>query len=132
MILLCFAPASGSAGEIVNHGYPTELASLKAGLLLCETLAGVEETFANWKHSFDRRQPEQVSTMCGRAASDFLASIEYVGPFENEHWSADLLRYYPLKSAAHGMLAFDRVYYGYGSAVMKPGVLLELPKPETH
>lgn len=111
----------------VNQGYPTGIVSLKPGLLLCTSVAQVEQAFENWRRSYEQHDPEQLAEGCARIPAGYAASIEYLGAFRNQHWDADLLKFYVLRQAAPGILIFDDVYYGYGSAKPRSVPTLERP-----
>lgn len=119
---LCFA-------DEPNRGYPTEIVPLRAGLLLCLGAQQVERAFEAWKTAFEQRLPERMVQGCARIPEGYSARIQYVRSFENAHWDADLLRFLVLRPAAPGILVFDDIYYGFGSARLRPGVLGTLQHP---
>jgi hypothetical protein len=127
-IVLVAAASSCFAAE-TNSGYPTEIVPLRAGLLLCLSVEQVERAFEAWKTAFEQRLPEQMVKGCARIPEGYSARIQYLRSFENEHWNADLLRFLVLKPAAPGILVFDDIYYGFGSARLRPAVLGTLKHP---
>lgn len=124
---LCLT-ASVAAGEL-NQGYPTGIVPLKAGLLLCNSVAAVELAFENWRVAFEQRAPEQLADGCARIPAGYAGTIEYLRSFENQRWNADLLKFFVYRQAAPGILIFDDVYYGYGSAKFRRSTLQPLERP---
>jgi hypothetical protein len=120
----------GAGAAEVNQGYPTGIVPLKPGLLLCTSLAAVELAFENWRRSYEQHEPEELAEGCARIPAGYAASIEYLRAFRNQHWDADLLKFHVLRQAAPGLLIFDDVYYGYGSATPRLTTLPALPRPQ--
>jgi hypothetical protein len=119
--------AAGAAE--VNRGYPSGIVGLKPGLLLCTSLAEVERAFEYWRMAYEQHAPERLADGCARIPAGYAATIEYFGAFRNRHWYADLLRFSVFREAAPGILIFDDVYYGYGSAKPRQDVLPTLERP---
>jgi len=122
------AIGSAAAAE-PNQGYPTGIVPLKPRLLLCTSLEEVELAFELWRRWYEQQEPEQLAAGCARIPAGYAASIEYLRSFQYQHWDADLLKFYVLRPAAPGILIFDDVYYGYGSAKPRQNLLPTLKPP---
>lgn len=127
-VFVLLVTAAAGAAEF-NEGYPTGIVALKPGLLLCTSIAAVEQAFENWRTSYEHHEPEKLAAGCARIPAGYAATIEYLRAFRNRHWDADLLKFSVFRQAAPGILIFDDVYYGYGSAKPRQNALptLELP-----
>lgn len=113
-----------------NRGYPTTIVPLPPRVLVCETAEEVEAAFESWRLAFERRVPEGPVEGCMRPLAGLFTRIEFLRPFDSDHWSADLLKYFVFRQAAPGTGLLLGVYYGFGNARMKPGVLAALPKSD--
>jgi len=116
--------------EDPNNGYPAALVPLPRSLLICQTPEEVEAAFEGWRLAFESRSPERLPEGCVRVAEGLFAKIEYMGRFDNDHWTADLLKYFVFREQAHGVSLLVGVYYGYGTPELKSGMPARTPMSE--
>jgi hypothetical protein len=126
-VLLCAAPPAAAEP---NNGYPAEIVPLPAGLLVCDTAEDVEAAFEGWRLSFEQGAGETLPEHCRRVAAGLRVKIEFLRQFENDHWTADLLKYFIFREQAPGLSVLVGIYFGYGTAAIKDVAVTTLPPPE--